>query len=631
MTCRVTFIPDNLTVEADKHESLVALAARGGIFLRGACGGAGTCGRCRVLLVSGSVVVCGEGDVHSPVEVLACRACPVTDVVIEIPDSARLGSHRVLIEEHGRGKLDEAPVSSEVALAPLYESVELTMTAPTLDDARDDWSRLQAELRKKVPGMNPLMTLGFARDLPQAARKGNWRVAVDLAHAGPFTELVGISTVGVSSPRFGLAVDLGTTTVACQLVNLSDGKTAASSGTYNRQAAFGDDVISRIIYATEEPGGLARLRHEAVATVNSLIEEMVKEAGVGYGDIRAVYVAGNPIMTHLFLGVDPAYLRLEPYVPAVNSWSPVQAGELGVRVHPRAWIHCAPGVASYLGGDITAGLVVAGLPEMDELTLFVDIGTNGEMVLGNRDWLVGCACSAGPSFEGSGITNGMRAVDGAIEMVGISSGGYEVFWRTIGAVPPRGICGTGLIDALATLREAGVIDRGGRFVAGLDTPRLRTGLEGREFVLAWGSESGYGRDIVLSEADLNNLMRAKAAVFAGIRVMLNAVGLDASDIQRVLIAGGFGRYLNLVQAVAVGILPDLPVDRYSFLGNTSLKGARLALLSREVRDKVEEVAYSLTYLDLSTGTSFMDEFMLALFIPHTDMGLFPSVVGQGGD
>ncbi|MEW6725446.1 MAG: ASKHA domain-containing protein [Bacillota bacterium] len=631
MTCKVTFTPDNLTVEADEHESLVALAARAGIILRGACGGAGTCGRCRVSLALGSVAVREEGEVHSPAEVPACRAYPVTDVVVEIPESARLGSHRVLVEERGRGQLDEAPASTEAPLAPLYESIELAMAAPTLDDARDDWGRLRAELQKKVPGINPSLTLDFARKLPGAVRKGNWRVTVDLAHAGAFTELAGISVAETSSPRFGLAVDLGTTTVACHMVSLLDGTTVASAGTYNRQAAFGDDVISRIIYATEEPGGLDRLQEEAVVTINSLVEELVEDLGAGYDDIRAVYVAGNPTMTHLFLGVNPAYLRLEPYVPAVNSWPPVRAGELGLRVHPRAWTHCAPGVASYLGGDITAGLVVAGLPDTDQLTLFVDIGTNGEMVLGNRDWLVGCACSAGPSFEGSGITGGMRAVEGAIEMVGVSSGGYEVFWRTIGGLPPRGICGTGLIDALAALRGAGVIDRGGRFVSGLDTPRLRMGPEGREFVLVWGSESGHGRDIVLSEADLDNLMRAKAAVFAGIKAMVDAVGLQISDIERVLIAGGFGRHLNLARAVAVGILPDLPAERYRFLGNTSLKGARLALLSREVRDKVEEVARSLTYLDLSAGTSFMDEFMSALFIPHTDMGLFPSVADQGGD
>ncbi|WP_334110050.1 ASKHA domain-containing protein, partial [Thermodesulfitimonas autotrophica] len=413
--------------------------------------------------------------------------------------------------------------------------------------------------------------------------------------------------------------------VAAELVDLSTGSVVATAGTYNRQAAFGDDVISRIIYATETAGGQAALREAVTETVNGLVGELLRLRGLNPEDVRAVVCAGNTTMVHLFLGIDPTYIRLEPYIPAVNMPPPVRAAELGLAAHPEAWVYCLPGVASYVGGDITAGIKVSGIAAAEPLSLFLDIGTNGEMVLGNQEWLMACACSAGPAFEGSGITCGMRAVSGAIETVRVLPGGFEVIYRTVGGEKPLGICGSGLIDLLASLHQAGVIDRSGRFVPGQESPRVREGSEGLEFVLAWENETGTGREIFVTQADIQNLMRAKAAVFAGIRTLLANVGLPLEAVEKVFIAGGFGRFLNIRDAIAIGMLPDLPLERYTYIGNSSLRGARLALLSQAVWEEMKAIARRVTYVELSVGNRFMEEFMSALFLPHTDLSLFPSL------
>ncbi|MDI6709215.1 MAG: ASKHA domain-containing protein [Bacillota bacterium] len=629
---RVRFLPDDVSVEDVVGEKLVTLAATAGIVLRGACGGAGTCGRCRVTVREGRVALGTDGDtvLDGPADVPACRCRPLSDLVVEIPETARLREHRVLIEAAGDERLlPELRDAVPGTLSALYRTVNVALDPPTANDNRDDLTRLLSGLGAVVPGVVPRVGLDVLRDLPGVLREGRWRVTVGLAESADGIEVSALMPGYATDGVLGLALDLGTTTVAGQLVDLATGRVVAEAGAYNRQAAFGDDVISRIVYAVEEKDGLAHLQREAAASINSVLQAMLAGLGRSGLDVRSAVCAGNPTMIHLLFGVDPGYLRLEPYVPAADEWPAVRAAELGLALHPRALVHTLPGVASYLGGDITGGLVAAGVDVSDELTLFLDVGTNGEMVLGNREWLVGCACSAGPAFEGGGIACGMRAETGAIERVGITAGGYEVVRRTVGDAPPAGLCGSGLIGTVAALRRAGVIDRAGRFVNGVDTPRLRPGPDGPEFVIAWPAETAGGRAITLGEAEIANILRAKAAVFAGIRSMLNAVGIGLNEIERVVIAGGFGRYLHLADAVAIGLLPDLPPERYSYLGNTALKGARAALLAAEVRTRVAAAAERMTYLDLSMETGFMDEFMRALFLPHTDESLFPTVAGHG--
>jgi uncharacterized 2Fe-2S/4Fe-4S cluster protein (DUF4445 family) len=421
-----------------------------------------------------------------------------------------------------------------------------------------------------------------------------------------------------------LAIDIGTTTVSLQLVDLQTGEMLSSTAEYNEQIARGEDVISRIIYAGKE-GGLAELGQLVRRTVSTLLERIRRRTGIESTQILKVTIAGNTTMAHLFLGLPPETIRRAPYIPAANQPAPYRAADLDLPVHPMAVVDMLPGVASYVGADITAGAFAAGLAETSDLTLFIDVGTNGEIVLGNQGWLVTCACSAGPAFEGAGVVDGMRATEGAIEEVWVHSQTFEPTIRVIGGGRPRGLCGSALISLLAELFVTGAVDRGGNFKLDLATPRLRQGEHGPEYVVAWPDETATGRAIALTKVDVDNLLRAKAAIYAGFSVLASGVGVDLADVRQVLIGGAFGKYINVEKAVQVGLLPDLPWDRFRFLGNTAVRGAVLALLSRTARQAIDDLATRMTYVELSADNSFYDAFTAALFLPHTDIRRFPSV------
>ncbi len=673
MAFKVAFVPDDLSVDVAPGTTLRQAAAMAGIELKSVCGGEGTCGLCLVKVLEGGSAARQLGGNVAPKRrregyVPACRTLVEGDLTVEVPDFARLAQHRVLVEKIRKGEVlaeEEADVLARYGLDPLLRRVTLKLDPPTLTENVSDWTRLTAALRREMSAAGAgSATIGgdlaLLQKLPAALRRGDWEVTLwlrgwedALASApgaggtgGPGTgagggaghggngsaastfsdvpakvTVVDVAPGRVDRPNLGLAVDIGTTSVVTHLVDLDRGATVAARGTFNHQARYGDDVITRIIHAAEAPDGLAQLQGAVTESINELVDGLCLACGVMSTDIRAVVAAGNTTMEHLFLGIPPDYIRLEPYIPAAVEFPIVPAGQLGLRVNPAAPVRCVPSVASYVGGDITAGVLVTGVADRDEVTLFIDIGTNGEMVLGNREWMVACACSAGPCFEGGGITHGMRAVPGAIERLEIGPD-YEVSLETVGGGEPKGICGSGLVDALAKLREAGVIDRAGKFQP-VPSPRYRSGPDGPEFVLYRGASG----DIVITEADVKNLIRAKGAVYAGIRSLLGAVDLGLGDIQRIYIAGGFGNYLNVRDAVRIGMLPDVDVSRYRFVGNTSVKGARAALLSRRAFEATRELASRMTYLELSAGRGFMDEFVSALFLPHTDLSQFPSVQG----
>lgn len=386
----------------------------------------------------------------------------------------------------------------------------------------------------------------------------------------------------------------------------------------------GEDVISRIVYARRE-GGLTRLHELVIGTINNLLQELAGRNKIDVTDINEVTLAGNTTMTHLFLGLDPRYIREEPYIPTVSVPPRGSAGRLGLNTNPHASVYCMPSVGSYVGGDVAAGVLSSGLFLTDRLTLFIDVGTNGEMVLGNRDWLISCACSAGPAFEGGGVRDGMRATTGAIEDVWINRKTYESSYSTIGGRSALGICGSGLIDLLGELFVAGVIDKSGHIDRTLATPRVREGTHGLEFVVAWARETGRDHDIVITESDIDNLIRAKAAIYAGFSVLCRSVGVDLADVEQVMIGGAFGQYINVEKAIDIGLLPDLPWERFKYLGNTSALGAYTALVCTDMRHEVVEISMRMTYLELSADNSFMDEYTSALFLPHTDLDAFPSV------
>ncbi len=423
---------------------------------------------------------------------------------------------------------------------------------------------------------------------------------------------------------WGAAVDIGTTTVTVWLVDLLTGEVRAQAAEYNQQISRGEDVISRIIFASKDDGD-KKMRALVEGTINDLLKRVCKRAKASPKEVVKVTVSGNSTMMHLFLGIPASSIRLTPFITAVNHLPLLAASDVGLTIHPRAVVDCLPGVASYVGADISAGVLSSGMADSEEMVLFLDVGTNGETVLGSKDWLVTCACSAGPAFEGGGVLHGMRATEGAIEEIWIDDETYEPSFRVIGDVEPSGICGSGLIALLAEMFITGVVDKGGGVNQQLDTSRTRRGDHGSEYVIVWADETSHGEDIVITNVDIDNLLRAKAAIYAGFTVLAESVGVPLEMAERVLVGGSFGKYINVEKAIQIGLLPDMEWDRFRFLGNTSVKGSYLALISRDARDRIAEIAASMTYIELSADNRFYDAFTSALFLPHTDMSLFPNV------
>ena len=426
------------------------------------------------------------------------------------------------------------------------------------------------------------------------------------------------------SPLWGCAIDIGTTTVSLWLVDLVTGQVKAQVAEYNGQIARGEDVVSRIIYSGKN-GGRDDLRQRVLETINDLLELACKRVKANPADVVKAAIAGNSTMMHLLLGIPAGSIRLSPFITTVNHPPLMTAREVGLNTCPEAVVDCLPGVASYVGADITAGVLSSGLDDAENVTLFLDVGTNGETVLGNRDWLVTCACSAGPAFEGAGVVNGMRATTGAIEEVWINTETLEPTYRVIGGGKPKGICGSGLISLLSEAFLTGILDKGGNVNLMAGSSRVREGAHGGEYVVAWGAESESGEDIVLSRVDVDNLLRAKAAIYAGFTVLAENVGIPLETVDKVLIGGSFGKYINVEKAVQIGLLPDMDWDRFEFLGNTSVKGAYYALLDWRTRERITEIAKRMTYIELSADNSFYEAFTSALFLPHTDLGKFPTV------
>jgi uncharacterized 2Fe-2S/4Fe-4S cluster protein (DUF4445 family) len=631
----VLFLPDGITVEVEPGTTVLTAAGQANLEIKAPCGGDGTCGKCAILLKSGKANQREGSSLAARLQdqglSLACQTIiEEEDLVVEIPKSSRLNKHQVLLDQNGQDKSgDHAPqeLLHGYPLNPLCKKIHLTLPAPNLQDNRDDANRLLVALRKETKCENITLSLPIVRELAETIRSDHFKLTVYMVEMDGKGEVLAIEPGHSHQPLYGLAVDIGTTTVAIYLLDLETGRLVDTAGTHNSQARYGDDVISRIVHTVEEQDGLHQLHQAIVDTVNQLIQTLLdKQKEVSEKDIRVVMTAGNTTMAHLFLGIAPKYIRLEPYIPVTNFFPTIKAQELGLKINPEATVFSFPAVASYVGGDIVSGALMTNLAKSEVgMSLLIDIGTNGEMVLGIGDSLVTCSCSAGPAFEGSGISYGMRAMQGAIERVDIDKETYEVSYVTIEDSSAVGICGSGLIDCLAKMRNTGIIDRGGHFQTKLPTPRMRVGDGGPEFVLAWEDETELDSDIVITESDVKNLLRAKGAVFAGIRTLLITLGLEVEDIEKIYVAGGFGNYLNIRDAVVIGLLPDLPLERYQFIGNSSVKGACMSLLSQQAWVEAQDLAGKMTYIELSVGNLFMDEFISSLFIPHTDLSLFPSV------
>jgi len=629
----ITFVPDNVTVEVDDNTSLFKAVKAAGLYVLSSCGGKGNCGKCKVIIKQGSVES-GKSRSFLSVEeaergyVLACLSRVKGNLLVEIPQESRMqAKHKIATG----AKTDELLQLMEAAggcLESRISRVYLELNPPTIDDNIADYERLRRCLDKKGFDASLLhMNYLVLKKLSHVLREGNWNVTVSVFKVSAVLEVLDIYPGNATRTRYGAAIDIGTTTVVVYLVDMSNGHIIGTASTYNSQVKCGDDVITRIVYATER-NGLKELQDLAVGNINTLLAELAEKNSVAPGMIDYIVVAGNTTMAHLFYGIDPQHIREEPYIPTATFFPLIRGKNVGFKIDPHAILYSMPNVASYVGGDITAGVLVSQLHKQDAVSLFIDIGTNGEIVLGNKEWLVTAACSAGPAFEGSGIKFGMRAMEGAIEEIEINPKTHEVNYRVIGDVKPIGLCGSGMIDALAEMYLSGVIDQKGKIREELGSKRVRRGESGLEFVLAWRVESAINKEIVISEVDLDNLIRAKAAIYAGFATLLSQMGMGFGDIDKMYIAGGFGRYIDVERAITIGMLPDLPVEKFQFLGNTSIMGAYYALLCDRLRREAEEIARKMTYIELSVSRNFMDEYLSALFLPHTDLNAFPTVKKQ---
>lgn len=631
MTEHLVSFDGSSPVSVRKGSLLTEAATAAGVYIAQPCGGQGRCGRCAVQVTEGQVrrrstVRLSEEDLDAGFA-LACQSLVEGNAAIHVPEQETLDRH---LASDRTPLAITVPSGYDPARDQSIRRVCLTLPPPTLDDQRDDWSRLQTALGRELEVSLPVL-----RKSGNVLREGNWEVTLTIQTHSPDTpaKLLDIvpGLVPEDTPLFGLAIDIGTTTVSVWLVDLLSGTVLAQAAEYNRQIRRGEDVISRVIYASKN-GGAPELRDLVLQSIDTLIDRVVQKASgasaVNSNQIMKATVVGNSIMIHLLLGIPAESIRLSPFVTTVNHPPTFSAREVGLGIHPEAEIICLPGVASYVGADITAGVLSSGLDNMQDVTLFMDVGTNGEIVLGCRDWLVTCACSAGPAFEGAGVHDGMRATQGAIEEVWIDGKTCEPTLRVIGDTKPRGLCGSGLISLLAEMFLTGVVDKGGHLNQQLATDRIRQGGSGPEYVVAWGDTTWHGEDIVITHVDIDNLIRAKAAIYAGISVLADSVGVPLETTEQVLIGGSFGKYINVEKGVQIGLLPDAPWEQFKFLGNTAVLGAYYALLSDTARARIEDIASRMTYIELSADNSFYEAFMSALFLPHTDMNRFPSVQAQ---
>ena len=633
---KVTFLPDGKEVEAEAGITLMQAAEKAGVYINSLCGGKGVCGKCRVQVINGKVLA----DKHSigflskeelnEGFVLACQTKVTSDMEVVIPPESRLEEEQIMTqgavvnysqpEKVFVAKLPSDPLS---LFEPLVQKIYLELKEPSGEDNIADIDRIMRELKRRTEYQSFEISLPCLQGLAKKLRDNSWKVTATIARHGDLWRILQIEPGETSDQNYGLALDVGTTTVVAQLVNLKSGNVLGVTGSHNLQSHYGEDVISRMVFACSKEKGLNPLHEAVVKNINDMLKTLTKENGIDIKQITAIVAAGNTTMSHLLLGLIPCSIRLDPYVPTTHVFPQIRAAELNIHINPEGILETVADVASYVGGDIVAGVLACGIADKPQVKALIDVGTNGEIAIGNNDWMVCCSASAGPAFEGGGISCGMRATRGAIERVEINDG--RVMYRTIGKARPRGICGSGLIDSIYELVRNKIIGQDGKFNLDSRDERIVEKDNEAALIVASSQETETGKDLTIRESDISNLIRSKGAVFAAIKSLVDYVGLSFNDIDTFFVAGGFGSYLDIPKAIAIGLLPDIDPKKIKFVGNSSLMGARMALLSTHAFERTVKIASGMTNIELSTYLPFMDEYVAALFLPHTDRKLFPSV------
>ncbi len=575
---KILILPDEIHVSAPEHTLVSDALSKAGITISKPCGGKGTCGRCLVFV---------DG-----VSVKGCETIIKKDCTITVPSEVRLSGQEVLT--------DIRLYDKNKNVAPLVTKVEVNMTEPTFDDFENDTDRFRNALCAVLGLENARLQvdLSVLKKLPKALRDDNFTLHPTIFYDGDCVHVLSLT----DKPIYGLAIDIGTTTLVVTLCDLQTGETVESYGMPNPQAEYGADVISRIIYTEDNPDGLATLQLLLTQALTHAINSLVRNAKISKDEVTVAVIAANTVMSHMLLGLPTDYLRREPYVPAANNYPLMQARDLGLPMLANGKVIVMPSISSYVGGDITAGVIATEIYKREGLHLFVDVGTNGEIVLAGEGFMMTCSCSAGPAFEGSGISCGSRAISGAIDNVYFKEGKlcFDVI-KNGTYKSPVSICGSGFISILSAFLDNKIINRTGKFID-----------KQEKFTIA--------DDVSITEADIQNLIRSKGAIFAGIRMLISNMGFEFDDLTEVLIAGGFGRSINISNAIDIGMFPEIDENKYDYVGNSALAGALRVLNDRTI--DIAEIARSITNLELSNGNEFMEEFTRACFLPHTDFTLF---------
>jgi uncharacterized 2Fe-2S/4Fe-4S cluster protein (DUF4445 family) len=618
---RIIFQPYGKRAEAITGSTILDVARDTGVNISSVCGGEGRCGKCRIIIRMGNELlsspskfekrVFSEEDLSNGFR-LACQTTAQHEgaVTVEVPAESRIDQHRLLLM--GSEK--------KVKLAPAVRKVLVALEKPSLSDTRSDVDRLLDALDSKI-GLRPIVDYETLKKVPRVVRKKDWIVTVTLWNN---REIIAIQP-GEISGCYGFAVDVGTTKLAGYLLDLSNGKIVTTASATNPQIPYGEDVISRIRFATENPENLVKLQQTVIEGVKQLIKDTCKDSGVSPDDIYEMTVSGNTAMHHIFLGIPPDNVALMPYPAALQSSMNVKARELLLNFNRGAYVYVLPTIAGFVGGDAVADILATGINEADKLSMLVDIGTNTEIVLGNKDRLVTCSCASGPAFEGAHIKHGMRASTGAIEQVWIDPDTFDVGYKTVENGQPRGLCGSAIVDVVAELFKTKLIDKSGRFNRTLDTPRLRMNEKYAEFVIAWKKEGLAETDIVVTQGDIRVVQLAKAAIYTGASILMKHLNVKFHEIQKVFLAGAFGTYVDPLNAKVIGMYPDVSLEKVQFVGNTSGSGARMTLLSVEAREVTEKIAKFVEYVELGADSSFQNEFLKATYLPHQEVNRFPSL------
>jgi len=605
----VVFEPRGRRVGVPFGSTISCAAKEAGISIRSECGGKGSCGKCKVIVKDPravSKVTKAERRHLSKSEInlgyrLACQTMVLRNVTVMIPPESRLEFRKIQV----------LGLERKVESSPSLKKFHVLLPKPTLSDIKPDLERLLDSLPQQTLKISELeIDYEILKKLPTTLRDANWDVTVTVWDDH---RIIAVEHGDTSSELFGFAVDIGTSKIVGHLVDLTTGKTVAIGSTENPQIIHGEDVMSRITFVMNNDANLETLQKLTVDGVNEVLHEVCEKAGVDPNRIYEVVAVGNTAMHHFFLRIQPKYLALSPYTPALKKPISLPAKELNIKVNRGGIVTVLPIIAGFVGADAIADVLATGIHESEELSLLVDIGTNTEIFLGNKDDLLCCSCASGPAFEGAHIKHGMKAVTGAIERIRIDPD-LEVEYETIGRVKPSGLCGSAVVDVVAEMFKNGVIDQRGRFNSDIKTKRIRKNNSETEFIIAWDNETATGKEITVTQKDINEIQLAKAAIYTGCTLLMKRKKLKERDIDRVFVAGAFGNYINPENAKAIGLIPDVSREKIMFVGNTAVVGAKMALISKEMRKRAGQIANKVRYLELASDSDFDREFIKALVL-----------------